>query len=252
MTVNENLIDQLLLSNFIHQVVNPLNGVLGTLDNLIDGTISDLSSREQRLKAVRGQISHSIEIIRNLAFLSELSSDTTLDNLKSKAGRIVLPKLIIDAAQFFQEAGHTKKIRIKLMDRDTQYIVFGHQNLLKQVFINIFDNGIKYGSAGSEISVQCMPQKSGNQLAVEIKNIGVGFESHERTDIFELGIRGDAAKQKKASGSGIGLYICKRIIELAHGGIIEASHSNKRNETTFRIVFPKFIIEESFYDKAKR
>jgi hypothetical protein len=50
------LVDPLLLSNFVHQVINPLNGVVGTLDNLIDGTIRDPGRRQQRLEALRAQL----------------------------------------------------------------------------------------------------------------------------------------------------------------------------------------------------
>ena len=61
-------VDLTLLANFTHQVINPLNGVVGTLDNIIDGTIGP-DRREQRTRAARGQLENCITLIRNLAYL---------------------------------------------------------------------------------------------------------------------------------------------------------------------------------------
>ena len=62
-------VDATLVSNFTHQIINPLNGVVGTLDNVIDGTTAG-AKRDQRLRAVRAQLEHVIELVRNLAFLN--------------------------------------------------------------------------------------------------------------------------------------------------------------------------------------
>ena len=63
------MIDLALLSNFVHQVVNPLNGVAGTLDNLQNNEIEE-HRRPQRLRAARAQVEQCITLMRNLAFLS--------------------------------------------------------------------------------------------------------------------------------------------------------------------------------------
>jgi signal transduction histidine kinase len=235
------VIDPLLLSNFVHQIINPLNGVVGTLDNIIDGTISDGGRRKQKLEAVRAQLSHSIEMIRNLAFLSQIASDAGTAGLIETANKVCIPQIIIEAAQFFQEAGRSKKIHISLTDDSTQYIVRGHADLLRQVFINIFDNGIKYSDPDTEIRVTPRPQKSTEQLFIEIESRGSGFENEERERLFELGYRGEAARQATSSGSGIGLFICRRILEKAHEARIEAERASS-GTTLFRIRFPSYTI----------
>jgi signal transduction histidine kinase len=63
--------DLVLLANFVHQVVNPLNGVAGTLDNLVEGVISDEKRRDQRLRAARAQLEQCISLVRNLAYLAQ-------------------------------------------------------------------------------------------------------------------------------------------------------------------------------------
>jgi hypothetical protein len=68
------IFDLTLMSNFVHQVVNPLNAVCGTLDNIIRGDVPS-GSVNQRIRASRSQIEYCIELIRNLAFLAEYQRD---------------------------------------------------------------------------------------------------------------------------------------------------------------------------------
>jgi len=241
---DEQIIDPILLSNFIHQVINPLNGVLGTLDNIIDGTVKEKSRRQQRLETVRAQLSSSIEMIRNLAFLSQLHSSQGIESLRASSSLVNVPTLIIDSIQFFQESGQQHGLKIWLEDKKTQYLVFGHRQLLKQVLLNVIDNCIKYSHPDTTISIETRVQKKTGQLIIEVHNDGVGFENEERNKIFELGYRSQAAMDRKASGSGIGLFICKRIVELVHQGTIEAEHSSRTSKTTIRMRFPKYKIGE--------
>jgi hypothetical protein len=100
------VVDLAMLSNFVHQVVNPLNGVAGTLDNLLNGEIEE-HRRAQRLGAARAQIEQCITLLHNLAFLSK-GFGRVLD---AELETIILPKLIIESAMFFQEDGKQRLLR---------------------------------------------------------------------------------------------------------------------------------------------
>jgi signal transduction histidine kinase len=234
---NEPLVDQLLLSNFVHQIISPLNGIVGTISNLKDGTIAHPERKQQRLAAVQAQLQHAIELIRNLAFLSELSSDKGDIGVRQKAADVVLPRLIIEAAQFYQEEASDRNVKISLLDNKTQFVVKGHPDLLKQVFVNLFDNAFKYSDPDTLVAVSAHVQKRSGELLVDVTSEGCPLEYGEIGKIFELGYRGRAAQEVKASGSGLGLYICRRILELAHDATIEALYSPGSRKTTFRIRF---------------
>jgi signal transduction histidine kinase len=235
-------IDGVLLSNFVHQIINPLNGVVGTLDNVLDGTTTG-ARREQRLKAVRAQLIHSIELIRNLAFLTQLSSGQDPLVPQDKPADVVIPSVVIEAAMFFQEMGNTRGIKIDLTDRTTQYVVEGHRDLLRQVFMNLFDNGIKYSDPDTRITITPHGQRETGNLLVDVESVGEGFEPEEKEHIFDRGYRGAAAKAVKASGTGLGLFIGRRILADAHGATIEAGYSRKTRKSLFRIRFPKYRIQ---------
>ncbi|WP_158691688.1 histidine kinase, partial [Cronobacter sakazakii] len=120
-----------LIANITHQAINPIGGVIGTLDNIIDGTISE-SRREQRLRSARAQLEYTVSLIRNLAFFAQYGGD----ELPVKMGSIkttVIPQNLIEAAMFFQEQGQSRSIRIEVKDKNVDNAVKGDPDLIKQV-----------------------------------------------------------------------------------------------------------------------
>jgi signal transduction histidine kinase len=235
-------LDLTLLANFVHQVVNPLNGVAGTLDNLSAGIISEARA-PQRLKAARAQIEHCISLLRNLAFLAKASTEDA--EFGSKI--VVLPQVIIEAAMYYQEEAETKKIRINLQDRQTQNSVNVRPELLRQVIMNILDNCVKYSKFGSAITIDQRIQHHTGDAVIEIRSIPAHrIPQDEFNKIFDLGFRGSNAKLMIASGTGLGLTICRQILEL-FGGYISVQTEN--DGLLFTVKVPGGVREA---DRAKR
>ncbi|WP_102870518.1 sensor histidine kinase [Phaeobacter inhibens] len=225
-------VDLTLLANFTHQIINPLNGVVGTLDNIIDGTIGP-DRREQRTKAARGQLENCITLIRNLAYLAS-GENAFSDSVERK---VVLPQVIIEAAMFYQEEGKRRRISIDLENRSDQNLITGHPETLKQVLMNIFDNGIKYSAFGSQILVKQWVQKNTNEAIITVRSVPEQrLTTLDLENIFLLGFRGDNAKQMIASGTGLGLHICKHLIEVKHTGSISVQQDG--NGLQFMIKIP--------------
>ena len=216
-------LDLTLLANFVHQVVNPLNGVAGTLDNLVEGVIEGEDRKLQRLNAARAQLERCITLMRNLAFLAQGTGGIAENDRR----KITLPQVIIESAMFFQEEGKSKNIEIKLTDKKTQNTINGHPELIRQVLMNIFDNFIKYGKRGSSVEVTQRIKDSIGMAVIEIKGISeIPIDQTDLQQIGTLGFRGKNAKQIIASGSGLGMYICNKILESQGGKMhIEAGGS---------------------------
>lgn len=234
-TLKDAGIDLALLSNFVHQVVNPLNGVAGTLDNLADGVVHGEHRREQRLRAARAQLEQCISLMRNLAFLSQGFSRISPDERRVT----VLPQAIIESAMFYQEDGKNKNVEIRLVDRATQNRALGHPELIRQVLMNIIDNFIKYGQNGEDVEINQWLQSKTSVAIITVKGVSRYPISQDDVDrICELGFRGKNARQIVASGTGLGLYICKRIVEDVHGGTLYIQTApNNGIEFTIKLPF---------------
>jgi signal transduction histidine kinase len=230
----------LFLANFVHQVVNPLNGVIGTLDNITDGTYKG-EVVAQKVNASRAQLEQCVTLIRNLAYLSdfffEVSGKDALRPARETATSI-LPQVVIEAVQFFQIAAEKRFMRLELVDSITQYKLLVRPELLRQIFINMFDNWVKYGLGDQTIRV-LTNVNSKHDLVIEIIGKSVGFDNSDAGKLFELGFRSRQARDKVAQGSGIGLYICKQIVERALSGHLSAEHRTRTNESVFRIAIPQ-------------
>lgn len=239
--MSENNVDmaRMFLANFVHQVVNPLNGVIGTLDNIHDGTYPP-NQVSQKINSCRAQIEQSVTLIRNLAFLSDYFFDAEeTKSLRSVRQDVttVLPQCIIEALQFFQIPAEQVGVKYQLDDHETQYKVKVRPELIKQVFINLFDNWQKYGLEGETIIISPKKNKHGH-LVVEISAKSIGFDNKESGQLFEMGYRSKQAGNRVAQGSGIGLFICKEIMERELGGGISANHNTRSGVSTFRLWIP--------------
>lgn len=224
--------DLTLLANFVHQVVNPLNGVAGTLDNLADGTIGE-DRQKQRATVARAQLEGCINLLRNLAFLVNRPQDPSGIERKT----VVLPQVIIEAAMYFQEEAGDRGISIVLNDRRTQNRCSAHPDLIRQVLMNIFDNCAKYSMDNTGVLVKQWIQRRTGMAMITITNTPkYPISNLDLNRIFDLGFRGENAKRSVASGTGLGMYICKQIIEDLHGGALQAGR--ERDQLRFDIRIP--------------
>lgn len=125
-------VDNITISNFVHQIISPLNGILGTLDNLVEFNDFD----KQKLTATKAQLAKTIEMIRNLAYISQLSTKEGISSFVSKNQRFNVSTLIINAIQFFQTSAKGRDVKI-FHEVNEQYWVNGHESLLKRLFTRI-------------------------------------------------------------------------------------------------------------------
>ena len=231
----------LFLSNFVHQVINPMNGVIGTLSNITDGTYTEAVVK-QKINASRAQLEQCISLIRNLAYISdyffETSDKASLRPPTNDTGTSILPQVTIEAIQFFQVLAERKRIGLELVDSRTQYRIKARPELLKQVFINLFDNWLKYGDANQVIKVAPSVNSVGD-LVIVLSGASIGFDGVDAEKIFELGFRASQAKRVVAQGSGIGLHVCRQIMINALGGNIRAEHNGNTRVTSFRLTIPR-------------
>jgi signal transduction histidine kinase len=212
--------DLSLVANFAHQLINPLNGVAGTLDRLHKGKIQGEHRQKQRINAMRAQIENCIVLTRNLSYLA-----IGFGELKDTDKRtVILPQNLIEATLFYEEEALDRKIEIHVEERDIQNSVRAHPDLIRQVFMNLIDNSVKYSEPGSKILISHHIQKGTGDALIAVRSIPADMIApQDLAHIFEVGYRGENAKRIIASGTGLGLFICSEIIRTAHGGDISVN-----------------------------
>lgn len=193
------------LSFATHQLRSPLTSIKWGLDSLKN--------------------KYNLETIVHLEKTSEDLIGTVndlLDISKIEQGGMVLKKEEFDFLDFigriveeFKISAEKKGLKIRFEFDHDNYMIDGDENKIRQVFVNLIDNAIKYTSKGEVlVKLEHYPKKA----VVRVIDTGPGISKEELSLLFDKFIRGAAGKAS-SSGSGLGLYLAKKIVDMHNGNI---------------------------------
>jgi len=201
------------IANVSHELRTPLTSIQGYAETLLD------SSPE------KNHVREFLEIIRkNASRMSRLTEDLlTLARVESGEQRFdpqpTLPaELLQEAVQSFREIARTQGVELVVED-DALDPVNADREAIHQVFANLIDNALKYGSSGGRIVLGARPIDS--KVEFFVRDFGPGIPSEHLGRLFERFYRVDKARSRESGGTGLGLAIAKHIV-MAHGGSIRA------------------------------
>ncbi len=241
----------------INQLVNEVNSLLKRLEASFEKISQFSSDASHELKTPLTIIRGEIEI----ALRKERSIDEYKDALNSSLNEIIIIEqtindllflaknekdLIIDKQETFyfdeivdesineiKSFANLHKIDIKFILEDT--IEFnGYSNLLKIAIKNILKNAIQFSHKNSQVIVK--NYKKDGFFNISVQDFGIGIEQNEQIKIFEKFYRTDKSRNKNSGGTGLGMSILKKIVDI-HGGIINI-YSKEDFGTTITISFP--------------
>lgn len=225
-----------------HQLKTPISVIRGTLSMFRDGSMDKLPEDEK--KKFMDNIYHKTEklniIVADILRASELDSEDFKIDPKV-AQQANLEDILKEVVDDLKELADKKQLSLKLnLPAVKTNPVYTNTDLLEQAFYNLVDNAIKYTQQG-EVVVS-LSEKS-RKLIIEIKDTGIGIPLVDQKKLFDKFSRGKNAVNMYADGSGLGLFIVKKIIEAHQFGKI--SVFSREGEGT------RFVIELSAINKPK-
>ena len=143
--------------------------------------------------------------------------------------------LLADICEDFKETAEEKNIKINFESDSKKHFILGDQDKLKQVFINLQSNAVKFNKDGGSVWVS-ISENEENKIVVKIKDNGQGVNKEDIPFIFERLYRGDKSRHK-IQGAGIGLTIVKKILSM-HSAVIDVESETDKG-STFTIYFYK-------------
>lgn len=203
------------LQNLAHELKTPIFAIQSYIDSLLEGDIDDPDLANKFLN----------KAANNAARLSTLTKD--LDEIsKLESGVIPLHKeafsihgLIREVYESLAYGAHKHNIQTQFKKgTEHPYMVFADKEKIRQVVVNLVDNAIKY-SHNDGVVIASVYLTDGKRVLVEITDQGEGIAEEHLLRVFERFYRTDVARSRKVGGSGLGLSICKHIIE-AHNETI--------------------------------
>lgn len=245
----------LFLANVSHELRTPLTSVLGfarIIQKRLDRIYPQVNDSEERTKRAMWEVQDSLEIIIKEAERLTVLINDVLDLAKIEAGKVEWDMRDVDFVAVVDRAltattGLFENRPALTLVRDippTLPEIYGDQDRLIQVVINLISNAVKYTESGS---VECIAREQEGQILFSVRDSGIGIEPEYHQKVFEMFTQvGDALKDKP-TGTGLGLGICKQIVE-RHGGRIWAE-SELGSGSTFSFTLPVKSEQTSIGDK---
>lgn len=216
----------------VHDLRAPLTSIMGASEILQQGVFGSVNVEQKKwLNRIEAASRKLLELVRNFLDLSKLEAGK-IDLVKQK---IDLSGLVQNTLDFYQVLATGKNIVLRShVDLDSPWIK-ADPNRLEQVFANLLSNAVKFSKQGSEIELGAS-QHNDQEVKLWVKDYGLGISSKEIGQLFEKYRQTKSGKNSGHDGTGLGLVICKMIVE-AHGGKIWVN-SEEGKGTTFYFSLP--------------
>ncbi len=220
------------VSNVTHELKTPLTSIKGFVEVLKKGDIEDPKITNRFLEIIDIESDRLTLLIEDILSLSEIENM----RLDKKTGNFIVENIVFEVIEMLQGEADIKGIELKLDIQQDMRELKCDKNRIKQLFINLLDNAIKYTEKGN-VTIECKQSRDNQFLTVNISDTGIGIKEEHLERLFERFYRVDKGRSRKLGGTGLGLSIVKHIIELYDGTIEVKSEYKKGTTIKLRIPF---------------
>ncbi len=221
------------VSTVSHELRTPLTSIHGSLGLVLGIYKNDIPDAAKKLLNVAAKNSERLTLLIN----------DILDLEKIVAGRLEFDFKVIDLVSLAYQSldanvayAHDYKVQAMITESPQSAKIWGDENRIGQVFSNLLSNAIKFSNKEGKVDIRI--QERGNLYRVNIKDYGCGIPDEFRSKVFQRFAQADSSDTRKRGGTGLGLNICKMIIESHNGRIDYVSSEGFGTEFFFDI--PKY------------
>jgi signal transduction histidine kinase len=220
------------LASTSHELRTPLNSVIGFSSLLLEGYSGQLNpEQKEQLEIVSSSGKHLLTLINEIIDISKIEAG----NINLNVSEFKLPPIVDEAASMLRVNLSEKKVDLKI---NVQNIVMrSDRTRLLQCIMNLLSNAIKYTEKGS---VEITAKVINNNVTITVSDTGIGIKPEDIPKIFGPFVRLQTPLTYKTSGTGLGLYMVKKIAEDFLGGDVEVK-SEIGKGSTFTLHVPAEI-----------
>jgi len=227
------------LANISHEVRTPLNGIMGFSEIMTETQLT-----EEQAESVQ-VIKNCSEILLNL--ISDVLDIANFDGdkLELKVIDFELETLITGIRKSIEKKLGKRNIKVlQSIDVGTYSVFSGDSDRLKQIIVNLMDNACKFTKSG-EIIIKITPVEEDREtitLKFSLKDSGIGIPEDKLEHIFEPFCQGDGSSTRKYGGTGLGLFICRRLTNMMGGEMWVESKLDEGSTFHFTAQFGKVFL----------
>ncbi len=218
------------VANVSHELRTPLTSIRGFAETLLDGGYEDPANARKFLLIINKETERLSRLIDDLLRLSKIEQEGFVPNLEA----FPIQDLLRLTADIMRSKAAGKNLAIALDAPDILPLVHADPDMIRQVLLNLIDNGINYTPAGGTIRISAGIELG--HMKIDVQDNGIGIPPENIARLFERFYRVDKARSRELGGTGLGLSIVKHIIEAHKGGLQVESKVGKGS--TFSVLLP--------------
>jgi PAS domain S-box-containing protein len=226
------------LANMSHELRTPLNHIIGFTELVVDqhfGPLNEIQS--DHLGNVLSSSRHLLELINDILDLSKVEAG----KMALAPTPVELRSLLENSLTIIKEKSLRHGIRLTLDTQQAPKVVQADQRKLKQVLYNLLSNAVKFTPDGGDVCLAVAPLPGANgdgpQLAFSVTDTGIGIDAADLERIFDTFEQVERSTARHYEGTGLGLSLSRRLVEL-HGGRIWAESAGRGQGSRFVFTLP--------------
>ncbi|WP_319482604.1 ATP-binding protein [uncultured Draconibacterium sp.] len=214
---------ELFVATVSHEMRTPVNAIYGLSEQLLQKQHN--KQTQEDLRVIFDSTKHLAELVNDTFDFSRLEKQ----NIQLIPVHFSLEDLLHKIELYNKPSAQAKNISFNIKNNvEKELVLFGDEGRLKQILNNLITNALKFTDEGEvKLNVNCIEQKNQLLLDFEITDTGIGIPKESQDKIFDDFVQLDTDINKKAGGTGLGLYIVKKLVDLLGGKISVESEVNK-------------------------
>lgn len=216
------------LANVSHELRTPIFSIQGYLETLLNGAMDDPRVNKHFLQKANQNTVNLSNLLNDLIDISMIESGEMRMSYRYFDINIFIQSIISEFIPIAEE----KNIKLIFNPAKEGLQVFGDKDKLRQVFVNLLQNAIKYTDDGS---IEVLLEEDKKFVNITVKDTGIGIPEDDLNRVFERFYRVDKARSRAVGGTGLGLAIVKHIIEAHNSKIIVQSRLGEGSTFSFKL-----------------
>ena len=222
------------LANVSHELRTPLTAILGLSESLLDAAAEPLAEKQRKaVRTIEDSGQHLLSLINELLDLARIEAGHM--KIDARPG-VSVERVCQGSLRFVKEAAQKKRVSLSFDMDGSAATLECDERRLKQVLVNLLGNAVKFTPEGGAVGLEVAGDPAENVVRFTVWDTGIGIRKEDMDHLFQPFVQIDGGLARRHGGTGLGLALSRRMVELQGGRVLAGSEPGKGSR--FTVVLP--------------